>query len=59
VQAQLGHYPELAKQAVARIPNAKLVEFPDMGHAPQIQNPATFHAALLKGLIALPSPNPK
>jgi pimeloyl-ACP methyl ester carboxylesterase len=28
------------------------VEFPDLGHAPQIQNPAAFHAALLKGLPA-------
>lgn len=59
VRAKLGHYPELAKQAVARIPGAKLVEFPDMGHAPQIQNPATFHTALLKGLLALPSADPK
>jgi pimeloyl-ACP methyl ester carboxylesterase len=55
VRALLGHYPELAKQAVARIPVAKLVEFPDMGHAPQIQNPAAFHAALLKGLLPAPS----
>jgi pimeloyl-ACP methyl ester carboxylesterase len=51
VQAQLGHYPDLAKQAVTRIPNAKLVEFPDLGHAPQIQDPAKFHKALLKGLL--------
>src|ERR1700689_771703 len=43
VRARLGRYPELAKQAVARIPGAKLVEFPDLGHAPQIQNPAAFH----------------
>ena len=55
VRAGLGHYPELAKQAAARIPGAKLVEFPDMGHAPQIQDPAAFHAALLKGLLASPS----
>ena len=59
VRAQLGHYPELAKQAVARIPGAKLVEFPDLGHAPQIQDPATFHAALLKGLLPPRSANPK
>jgi len=59
VRAQLGRYPELAKQAVARIPGSKLVEFPAMGHAPQIQNPATFHTALLNGLRASPSPNPK
>ena len=59
VRAQLGRYPELAKQAVARIPGSKLVVFPAMGHAPQIQNPATFHTALLNGLRASPSPNPK
>jgi pimeloyl-ACP methyl ester carboxylesterase len=54
VRARLGHYPELAKQAVVRIPGAKLVEFPDLGHAPQIQNPAAFHTALLKGLLPAP-----
>jgi pimeloyl-ACP methyl ester carboxylesterase len=59
VQAQLGHYPALAKQAVARIPGAQLVEFPDLGHAPQIQNPAIFHTALLKGLLASPSADAK
>lgn len=52
VQAQLGHVPELARQAAARIPGARLVEFPDLGHAPQIQDPAAFHAALLRGLLA-------
>ena len=47
VQATLGHYPELAKQAVAAIPHATLVQFPDLGHAPQISDPARFHAACL------------
>jgi pimeloyl-ACP methyl ester carboxylesterase len=47
VQAKLGHYPELGKAAAAAIPGAKLVEFPDLGHAPQMQNPERFHAALL------------
>jgi pimeloyl-ACP methyl ester carboxylesterase len=59
VRAQLGRYPERGKQAVARIPGAELLEFPDMGHAPQIQNPATSHKALLKGFLASPSANPK
>ena len=39
VRATLGHYPVLAKEAAARIPHAQLVEFPDLGHAPQIQAP--------------------
>ena len=50
VRAKLGHYPELAKLAAKRIPKAKLVEFPDLGHAPQLQDPAAFNQALLKGL---------
>jgi len=55
VRAKLGHYPELAKAAAAAIPHATLVEFPNLGHAPQIQDPEAFHAALLKGLAALPA----
>jgi pimeloyl-ACP methyl ester carboxylesterase len=50
VRAKLGDYPVLAKEAVARIPGARLVEFPDYGHAPQIQAPEAFHRALLAGL---------
>ena len=50
LRAQLGHYPELAKAAVARMKQAKLIEFPDLGHSPQIQDPAGFHAALLAAL---------
>jgi pimeloyl-ACP methyl ester carboxylesterase len=46
VRATLGHYPVLAKAAVARMPHAQLVEFPELGHAPQIQAPALFHKAL-------------
>jgi pimeloyl-ACP methyl ester carboxylesterase len=46
----LGDYPQLAKHAAARIHGAKLVEFPELGHAPQIQDPAAFHQALLSGL---------
>ena len=49
-RAKLGDYPVLAKEAVRRIPGAKLVEFPDYGHAPQIQAPEVFHRALLDGL---------
>ncbi|WP_434660354.1 alpha/beta hydrolase [Paraburkholderia sp. A3BS-1L] len=54
VRAQLGHYPALARAAQKAIPNAKLVEFPELGHAPQMQDPEAFHAALLSGLAALP-----
>jgi pimeloyl-ACP methyl ester carboxylesterase len=54
VRAKIGHYPELAKAAQRAIPHATLVQFPDLGHAPQMQDPPAFHAALLKGLAALP-----
>jgi pimeloyl-ACP methyl ester carboxylesterase len=50
VRATLGNYPVLGKTAAARIPHAQLVEFPDLGHAPQIQDPVAFHKALLDGL---------
>ncbi|OYX74476.1 MAG: alpha/beta hydrolase [Rhizobiales bacterium 32-66-11] len=50
IQKILGNYPELGKAAAKAIPNATLVEFADLGHAPQIQDPAAFNAALLKGL---------
>jgi pimeloyl-ACP methyl ester carboxylesterase len=51
VRAQLGNYPVLAKAAVKRMPQGKLIEFPDLGHSPQIQDPAAFHKALLENLI--------
>ena len=48
VRARLGNYPELAKTTKASIPGAILVEFPDFGHAPQIQDPGKFNDALLQ-----------
>jgi pimeloyl-ACP methyl ester carboxylesterase len=50
LRAKLGNYPELGKRAAALIPQAKLVEFPDLGHAPQMQDPAAFHKALMESL---------
>ncbi len=50
LRAQLGHYPELGKAAVARMKQGKLVEFSDLGHSPQIQDPTAFHKALLEAL---------
>jgi len=50
VQAKLGHYDVLGKQVAAAIPGSTLIEFPDLGHAPQIQEPGRFHAALLTWL---------
>jgi pimeloyl-ACP methyl ester carboxylesterase len=50
VRATLGNYPALAKAAASRFPHARLIEFADLGHAPQIQAPEAFHKALLDGL---------
>ncbi|WP_322057679.1 alpha/beta hydrolase [Paraburkholderia sp. J63] len=55
VRAKLGHYPELGKTAAKAIPHATLVEFPELGHAPQIQDPQAFHKALLDWLAAMPT----
>jgi pimeloyl-ACP methyl ester carboxylesterase len=45
-----GDFPAMSEAAAKRIPRAKLVRFAEMGHSPQIQDPARFHAALLDGL---------
>lgn len=57
LKAQLGRYPELGKAAARRIPQATLVEFEDLGHAPQMQAPERFHQALLQGLSTLKAPS--
>jgi pimeloyl-ACP methyl ester carboxylesterase len=50
IRPMLGNYAELGKRAAKAIPHATLVEFDGLGHAPQMQDPGRFHAALLKGL---------
>jgi pimeloyl-ACP methyl ester carboxylesterase len=50
VKAKIGNYPELGKLTAKAMRNAKLVEFPELGHAPQIQDADAFHRALLGGL---------
>ncbi len=52
VRARLGHYPELAQTAHAAIRGSTLIEFPDAGHAPQIQEPDRFNDALIRALGA-------
>ena len=53
IKARLGNYPQLARRAAQAIPGAQLVLFPELGHAPQMQEPARLHKALLEGLNAL------
>jgi len=50
VAAQLGNYPELGRRAAKRIPGARLVEFADLGHVPQLEAPDRFNEALLQGI---------
>ncbi|MBV8192501.1 MAG: alpha/beta hydrolase [Alphaproteobacteria bacterium] len=57
VRGTLGDYPALGKAAVARFPHAQLIEFPDLGHAPQIEAPSRFHEALL-GWLQHPQAGP-
>ncbi|WP_325170245.1 alpha/beta fold hydrolase [Cupriavidus respiraculi] len=52
VAKRLGDYPELGRKAARAIPNATLVEFPELGHSPQVEAPGQFHEALLRGLSA-------
>ena len=50
IQARLGQYPALGRRTAEAIPDATLIEFSDLGHAPQTQDPDRFHEALLKAL---------
>jgi pimeloyl-ACP methyl ester carboxylesterase len=52
VASSLGNYAQLGRIAASRIPKCRLIEFPDAGHAPQIQNPNAFSRALIEGLEA-------
>ncbi|GHB23881.1 alpha/beta fold hydrolase [Salinicola rhizosphaerae] len=53
VKKTLGHYDVLGERAAERIPQAELVEFPELGHSPYIQQPERFHEALFEGLDRL------
>ncbi|KAM7197766.1 Alpha/Beta hydrolase fold [Naviculisporaceae sp. PSN 640] len=46
VQEELGNYEVLGKEAARLIPHSTLIELEDLGHAPQVQDPGRFHAAL-------------
>lgn len=47
VAKKLGHFDVLGPQVAAEIPNGEVIQFADMGHAPQISDPHRFHEALL------------
>jgi len=50
VKAKIGRYDVLGKEAAKKIPQARLVEFKGMGHAPQMEDPQAFHRVLLEEL---------
>jgi len=50
MRGHLGNYPALGRAAAKAIPNARLVEFPDLGHAPQMSDPEGFNKALIEGI---------
>ena len=50
LKTRLGDYPSLGKAAAAAIPGAELVEFAELGHSPQVQDPVRFNRALLQAL---------
>lgn len=58
IAGRLGNNTELARRAVRRIASAKLIEFADLGHAPQIEAPERFNEVLLQWLTQSPAPAP-
>lgn len=59
--ARLGDNPLLARRAVQRIANARLIELAGVGHVPQLEAPERFNPALVQALVsprAPPAPPP-
>ncbi|MFO1319521.1 MAG: alpha/beta hydrolase [Burkholderiales bacterium] len=52
VAQRLGDYPVLGRRAAQAIPGARLIEFPALGHSPQVEDPDRFHDALVETLAA-------
>jgi pimeloyl-ACP methyl ester carboxylesterase len=50
MRGSLGRYTELGRATAKAIPGAKLVEFPNSGHAPQMSEPEAFNRALIEGI---------
>lgn len=53
VQTKIGNYSLLGPESVSLIPNSSLITFPELGHAPQIEEPEHFHRRLLGWLSSL------
>lgn len=52
IRGRISTVPQAAETAVKRIPGARLIRLDGIGHAPQIEAPARFRAALTDALSA-------
>ena len=50
VRAAIRTVPQAAETAVKAFPNARLVRLAELGHSPQVEDPARFHATLAQAL---------
>ncbi|WP_228726883.1 alpha/beta fold hydrolase [Novosphingobium aureum] len=55
VKARLRPIPEVAQEAAARMPSARIVWFEGRGHSPQVEAPAEFEPRLLE-VLEKPAP---
>jgi pimeloyl-ACP methyl ester carboxylesterase len=55
VKAKIGRYKQLGKEVIKTIPQGRLIEFPGLGHAPQIEDQLMFHKVLLYELARVKS----
>ena len=51
VAAQLGNYPELARDTLKAIPMAKLIPLENVGHVPHLEAPGVFHDSVTQFLL--------
>jgi len=47
VKAKIGHYSVLVRGGATH-PHASLIEFPELGHAPQMEDPESFNGRLIE-----------
>jgi pimeloyl-ACP methyl ester carboxylesterase len=55
IRGKLTSVPQAAPRAAAAMPSARIVEFPDYGHSPQVEAPEVFGAKLLE-ILSSPAP---
>lgn len=48
IKNTMGNYPSLGKSVAKQIKNSRLIEIPNTGHIPHLENPEQFHTALIE-----------